>query len=176
MVDRTGTRSRRAFCKLAGGAFAGAWVSSRAVGEARSKSSGFSPAGLARVGRNHPFSSRAAAGWSRGMRGKKRILARRSVDAMITDQITPAQKKASPFYPGFWDTHGWGFGLSMTTAPDDISKVPGRYGWDGGYGTTYIADPHEDLVVIPLTQRVVQGPDDFAINQETVKLAYQAIG
>jgi CubicO group peptidase (beta-lactamase class C family) len=110
-----------------------------------------------------------------GMREQKRILARRSVDAMITDQITPAQKIASPFYPGFWDTRGWGFGLAMTTAPDNISKVPGRYGWDGGYGTTYIADPHEDLVVILLTQRVAQGPDDFAINQETVKLAYQAI-
>jgi CubicO group peptidase (beta-lactamase class C family) len=110
-----------------------------------------------------------------GMRDQHVILAPHSVEAMITDQITPAQKAASTFYPGFWDTRSWGFGLSMTTAPDDIAKVPGRYGWDGGYGTTYVADPHEDMVAILLTQRVMQGPDDSAINQEFLKLAYRAV-
>lgn len=110
-----------------------------------------------------------------GVLGSKRILSQRSVESMITDQITPAQKKASVFFPGFWDTHGWGLGLSMTTAPDDISKVPGRYGWDGGYGTTYSADPREDMVAILLTQRLMQGPNDAAINAEFLKLAYQAL-
>ncbi|MBC8037910.1 MAG: beta-lactamase family protein [Rhizobiales bacterium] len=110
-----------------------------------------------------------------GQHGSVRILSPESVEAMTTDQITPEQKAASPFYPGFWDNRGWGLGLSMTTGPDGISSEPGRYGWDGGYGTTYIADPGRDMVAILLMQRMMGGPDDFAINQEFLKLAYEAI-
>lgn len=32
--------------------------------------------------------------------------------------------------------HGWGFGLSMATHRDDIAATPGRYGWNGGLGTS----------------------------------------
>lgn len=102
------------------------------------------------------------------------ILSPQSIAMMTTDQITPGQKAVSSFFPGFWDSNGWGFGLSMTTGPDDISTVPGRYGWAGGYGTTYSADPHENLIAILMLQRVVNGPDDFAINTEFLKLAYGA--
>lgn len=48
----------------------------------------------------------------------ERVLAPSSVAQMIADQLTPAQKAASPFVPGFWDGRGWGFCLSVTTAPD----------------------------------------------------------
>ncbi len=65
----------------------------------------------------------------------KRILSRLSVELMTTDQITPQQKAVSDFFPGFWDNRGWGFGVSIITGRDDLSAVPGRYGWDGGYGT-----------------------------------------
>ena len=110
-----------------------------------------------------------------GRYGSERILTRASVEAMTSDQITPAQKAASPFFPGFWDNQGWGFGLSVTTEPDDISSTPGRYGWAGGYGTTFIADPNSGLVAILLMQRLATGPDDFEINQQFLKLAYHAL-
>jgi hypothetical protein len=55
---------------------------------------------------------------------------------MTTDHITAEQKAASPFFPGFWDNRGWGFGLSVFIRRDDIAGVPGRFGWDGGYGTS----------------------------------------
>ena len=42
-----------------------------------------------------------------------RVLAPESARLMMTDHITPAQKAASPFFPGFWDTHGWGFGGAL---------------------------------------------------------------
>ncbi len=71
-----------------------------------------------------------------------RILSRLSVETMTTDQLTPGQK-ANSLVPGFWDSHGWGFGMSITTRRDDISSVPGRYGWDGGMGTSWYTDPHE---------------------------------
>jgi CubicO group peptidase (beta-lactamase class C family) len=53
--------------------------------------------------------------------------------------------------PGFLDNHGWGFGVSVITRRDDIAAVPGRYGWDGGLGTSWYSDPREDMVTILMT-------------------------
>ena len=89
----------------------------------------------------------------RGRHGRERILSRLSVETMTTDQLTPAQKAASDFAPGYWDGHGWGFGVSVVTRRDDLSAVPGRFGWDGGYGTSWASDPAEDAVAILMTQR-----------------------
>ena len=56
-----------------------------------------------------------------GRHGNERILSRLSVELMTTDHITPEQKAASPFFPGFWDNRGWGFGLSVFTRRDDLA-------------------------------------------------------
>jgi CubicO group peptidase (beta-lactamase class C family) len=82
---------------------------------------------------------------NRGTSGRERILSRLSVELMTADQLTPAQKTATDFFPGFWDSRGWGFGMAVVTRRDDLAAVPGRYGWDGGYGTSWYADPKEDL-------------------------------
>jgi CubicO group peptidase (beta-lactamase class C family) len=87
---------------------------------------------------------------NRGKYGSERILSRRSVEVMTTDQITPEQKAL----PGFWDSHGWGFGVSIVTRRDDLAATPGRYGWDGGYGTSWYVDPKERLIGTLMTQRV----------------------
>jgi CubicO group peptidase (beta-lactamase class C family) len=110
-----------------------------------------------------------------GQGGTEVLISRDSITQMMTDQITPAQKAASPFAPGFWDTNGWGFGVSMTTAPDRISVTPGRIGWRGGYSTTFIADPSMDLVAIMLLQRVMASPDDVAIHETFLKETYDAL-
>ncbi len=104
-----------------------------------------------------------------------RILSRPAVELMTTDHITPAQKAASFFYPGFWDSQGWGFGMSVVTRRDGVAASPGRYGWDGGYGTTLAIDPREDLVAVFLMQRVMTGPDDFRINEDFLTLTYSAL-
>lgn len=111
----------------------------------------------------------------KGQGGGQQLLSADTIAQMTTDQITPAQKAASPFAPGFWDTNGWGFGLSMTTAPDAISPTPGRLGWMGGFGTTFIADPREDLVAIILLQRLMASPDDVALNEAIMKETYRAV-
>jgi CubicO group peptidase (beta-lactamase class C family) len=108
---------------------------------------------------------------SQGRHGSERILSRLSVEAMTTDQLTPEQKAVSSLLPGFFDTHGWGFGVSMVTRRDDIASVPGRFGWDGSLGTSWFCDPKEDLVGILLTQRVI--PLD--VYRDFWTLAYQAI-
>jgi CubicO group peptidase (beta-lactamase class C family) len=89
----------------------------------------------------------------RGMHGRERILSRPSLELMTTDHLTPEQKAVSGFFPGQWDNRGWGFGVMMVTRRDHVWAVPGRYGWDGGYGTSWASDPAEDLVGILMTQR-----------------------
>lgn len=92
---------------------------------------------------------------NQGRFANERILSRASVEVMTTDQITAEQKAVSPFFPGFWDDRGWGFGVSVFTRRDTIDAVPGRFGWDGGYGTSWYVDPTAGLIGIMMTQRVV---------------------
>jgi CubicO group peptidase (beta-lactamase class C family) len=91
----------------------------------------------------------------RGTLRGARVLSSSAVDAMTTDQITDAQKSASDgsLAPGFWTENGWGFGLAVLTRPDHLSATPGRFGWDGGLGTSWRSDPKGDMVAIMLTQR-----------------------
>jgi CubicO group peptidase (beta-lactamase class C family) len=89
---------------------------------------------------------------NRGVHGNERILSRLSVEAMTTDQLTPEQKAASPFFESFWDSRGWGLGLSIVTRRDDIASVPGRFGWDGAFSTSLYVDPHEELVGVLMAQ------------------------
>jgi CubicO group peptidase (beta-lactamase class C family) len=89
---------------------------------------------------------------NKGKHESERILSRLSVELMTTDHITPEQKAVSGFFPGFWDNHGWGFGVSIITRRDDVGGVPGRFGWDGGYGTSAYSDPREEMVAILMTQ------------------------
>jgi CubicO group peptidase (beta-lactamase class C family) len=111
----------------------------------------------------------------RGKYWNERILSRRSVELMTTDHITPEQKALSEFVPGFWDNHGWGFGLSIVTRRDDLATTPGRYGWDGGYGTSWYVDPKEELVGILLTQRVWDDPGAPVVLLDFWTSAYGAI-
>ena len=111
---------------------------------------------------------------NRGKHGSERILSRPSVETMTTDQLTPEQKAASGFVPGFWDSRGWGFGVAVVTKRDDVSAVPGRFGWDGGYGTSWYSDPTEDMVAILMTQRAVF-PLSSDVYLDFWTSAYQAI-
>jgi CubicO group peptidase (beta-lactamase class C family) len=102
----------------------------------------------------------------------RRILSEESVAMMLTDQITPQQKESSPFFPGFWKTHGWGLGTGIVTAADDISPVPGRFGWWGGFGTTFWCDPATDTVALLFSQRMMSGADDTALSEDFLRVAF----
>ena len=117
--------------------------------------------------------ARMLLGKGRGPAG--RILSRASVALMLSDQLTPEQKAASPFFPGFWDDHGWGFGGAITTRRSAISANPGSYGWSGGFGTHMVIDPAEDLFAMLWTQRLMTGADDTALSRDLFTLAYAAI-
>ncbi len=108
-----------------------------------------------------------------GRHARGRILARTTVEAMLTDQITAEQKAASPFFAGFWEHSGWGLGLSVITRRDSGSAIPGQFGWSGAYGTSWLSDPSEDLVALLMIQRLGMGPTD--INADFTTLVYQTL-
>jgi len=110
---------------------------------------------------------------NKGRYGRERILSRPSVELMTTDHLTPEQKaEARPF---FGDSNGWGFGVGINLRRDDLSAVPGRFGWDGGIGTSGCTDPTEELIGILMTQRLLTSPEPPAVFRDFWTSAYQAI-
>lgn len=87
----------------------------------------------------------------RGAHHGRRLLSERSVELMTTNHLTPEQIVGGGV---LLSGSGWGFGQAVTVARDEVSPVPGRYGWAGGYGTTWFNDPHRGLIAMVLTQNV----------------------
>jgi CubicO group peptidase (beta-lactamase class C family) len=112
---------------------------------------------------------------NRGTHGSDRILSRPSVETMMTDQLTQEQKAVSGLLPGYFDSHGWGFGVSVVTRREDLAGSVGRFGWDGGLGTSWYSDPQENLVGILMTQRAWTSPNPPDLCRDFWTLAYQAI-
>lgn len=96
---------------------------------------------------------------NKGRHGNQRILSRPSVEVMTTDQLTPEQKTVSGLVAGYFDNHGWGFGLSVVTRRTAMARSVGTYGWDGGFGTSWYADPIEDLTAVLMTQQAWTSPE-----------------
>jgi CubicO group peptidase (beta-lactamase class C family) len=91
-----------------------------------------------------------------GVHRNRRLLSAEAVRLLTTNHLTPQQLAgAGPLLAG----RGWGYGMAVTVAPDEVSPAPGRYGWDGGYGTSWFTDPNRNLTAIALTQTV-----DFLFN------------
>ena len=105
----------------------------------------------------------------------RRILSRPSIELMTMDHLTAAQKAASPFFPRFWETRGWGLGMGIVTARGDIADGPGRFGWDGAFGTSWYVDPREGLVGVLLTQRTPERLALSPLNIDFWTSAYQLI-
>lgn len=108
-----------------------------------------------------------------GRLGSERILSRPAVELMTSDHIAPEQKQGSELFLG--GARGWGFGLSVFTKREDLAGRPGRYGWDGGYGTSWYSDPGEGLTGILLTQRLMDSPQPPRAMVDFWTQAYQAI-
>ena len=81
------------------------------------------------------------------MRGRADPLSRPAVELMTSDQLTPEQRiGAEPFFGG---NSSWGFGMAVNIRRDDLSAVPGRFGW-----TRW---PGHDEAVAPIRPRSSSG-------------------
>jgi CubicO group peptidase (beta-lactamase class C family) len=133
----------------------------------------FENAGAGLVSTAEDFNAFAQMLLNGGRLGNERILSRPSVELMTSDQLSPEQKIGSELF--FADNRSWGFGLSVLTRRDHLYNVPGRFGWEGGYGTSWYSDPGEGLTGILLTQRLMDSPQAPAVMSDFWTSAYQCI-
>ncbi len=110
---------------------------------------------------------------NKGKLGRERILSRPAIELMTADHLTPEQKASARIF--FEDNSTWGFGLAINTRRDDLCTVPGRFGWNGGYGTSAYSDPTEDLIGILMTQKMMDSPEPPRVFVDFWTSAYQAI-
>ena len=92
---------------------------------------------------------------------------------MRTDQLTPVQRAGAVDFLG--ENNGWGFSVSLILRRDDMAAVPGRYGRDGGLGTSWSNDPRKGLVSILLTQCAWTSPNGPNSSSDFWTPVYQAI-
>ena len=111
----------------------------------------------------------------RGRHGEQRILSRPTIETMTIDHLTSEQKALSGIVPGFFEHHGWGFGMSVVTRSDEVAGSIGAFGWDGGLGTSWLSDPVEDLTGILMTQAGSTSPNPPPICRDFWTSVYQAI-
>lgn len=89
------------------------------------------------------------------MPGGPSLLSPQSLDVMLTDHLTAAQRAASRL---FLEGQGWGSGGSVDVAAIEPWNVVGRYGWTGGTGTSAHVIPATGTVAILLTQVGMTSP------------------
>ncbi|NGO76266.1 beta-lactamase family protein [Streptomyces sp. YC504] len=92
-----------------------------------------------------------------------RLLSPDSVRAMVTDQLTEAQRVGSDL---FLEGQGWGYGAGVDLAAAHPWNAPGRYGWVGGTGTSAHLHPATGAVGILLTQVELGGPTPPTLLEE----------
>jgi CubicO group peptidase (beta-lactamase class C family) len=110
-----------------------------------------------------------------GRHGDQQILSRLTVETMTSNQLTPEQM-AAPDVQGFLGgDRGWGLGMSVFTRRDGVAAVPGRFGWDGGFGTSWSSDPREGVTGILMTNRMWDSPAGPAVFHDFWTLVYQAV-
>ena len=95
------------------------------------------------------------------------VLSADAAIAMTTDQLTPAQKAHGGLGPDFFAGRSWGFCQAVLDG--------GAYGWDGGFGSSWLVDPSRDLVVIVLTQRMFETSEPPQVHRDIQSAAYAAL-
>jgi len=110
-----------------------------------------------------------------GRSGEARLLGRKTVDYMLSDQLGPNIKNlvgnADPTRADF----GFGLGLAVRTTPGVVRLMGsvGQFTWPGASGTDWWVDPKEELAVVYLS--AAPGPIRWHYRQKINALVYQAI-
>ena len=104
----------------------------------------------------------------------KRILGRKTVELMTTNQIAP---QLLPYELGGVYSPGYGYGLGFRVLMDvgqcqTLGSV-GEYGWAGAANTYFWIDPKEEFIGIQMAQ--FQPSDYHPSSQDFRVMAYQSI-
>jgi len=95
------------------------------------------------------------------------VLSAEATRQMTTDQLTRAQKAHGGLGPVFFSGRGWGFCLAVLDN--------GAFGWDGGFGSSWLVDPAHELTVIVLTQRMFERAEAPKVHRDIQAAAYAAL-
>jgi CubicO group peptidase (beta-lactamase class C family) len=90
---------------------------------------------------------------NKGQYGSTRILGRKTVEYMLSNQLGPDVKNQVGVIAPFMVDYGFGLGLAVRVNPG-IAPIVGSVGdfsWPGAFGTYWWADPHEELAVVWMT-------------------------
>jgi CubicO group peptidase (beta-lactamase class C family) len=101
---------------------------------------------------------------SRGTFAGRRLLSEASIALMGQDHLTSAQRRDSAIILG--QGRGWGFGMAVVSGATPEGLSAGAYGWNGGLGTSWVADPKSGLTAILLTQTGFTSPAAPPIHQD----------
>jgi CubicO group peptidase (beta-lactamase class C family) len=94
----------------------------------------------------------------------KALLSPQALAAMTRDQLSASQRIAAA--PILGNRRGWGFGVAVVTEPTVQGLPAGAYGWHGGFGTSWVADPASGTSAILLTQTLFTSTSPPAVHQE----------
>jgi CubicO group peptidase (beta-lactamase class C family) len=101
------------------------------------------------------------------LRGGDPVLSPEAVQGMTAGQLTKAQMAHGGLGRDFFAGRSWGFGLAVLAS--------GAYGWDGGFGSSWLVDPDRELVVIVLTQRLFETAEAPQVHRDIQAAAYAAL-
>jgi CubicO group peptidase (beta-lactamase class C family) len=113
----------------------------------------------------------------RGRVDDVRLLSPRSVDLMRSNFLARDQRRMPSIGHVRWS--GQGFGLGLSIVDDPAQQLPlgyrsmGSFGWPGAYGTSWFADPVENMIGQMMIQRRSVEPFDMVVDFE--RRLYEAI-
>ncbi len=104
---------------------------------------------------------------NKGIYNGKRILSSKTVDQMCSDQLFGAAGK-----------YQFGLGLEIATNEDFARRLvsPGSLRWGGAYGTQYLIDPKENMVVLFYTNKTDWNNKNWVdVWTHFLRIVYQSI-
>ncbi len=95
------------------------------------------------------------------------VLSAGAARAMMSDQLTDAQKARGGLGKDFFEGRSWSFCQAVYDN--------GSFGWDGGFGSSWLVDPAHDLTTIVLTQRMFETSAPPQVHRDVQAAAYAAL-
>ncbi len=110
-----------------------------------------------------------------GRSGEARLLGRKTVEYMLSDQLGPNIKNLVGNADPTRADYGFGLGLAVRATPGVVRMMGsvGQFSWPGASGTDWWVDPKEELAVVYLS--AAPGPIRWHYRQKINALVYSSI-